>query len=42
LTPASSQPEILNALGQLETLKRVEKSGELFRKEKAKALFPKK
>jgi hypothetical protein len=42
LTPHSSQPEIFNALGQLETLKRVAKSGELFRNEKTKALFPKK
>jgi len=42
LTPYSSQPEIFNAIGQLETLKRVEKSGELFVKEKTKALFPKK
>ena len=42
LTPSSSQPENFNAIGQLETLKRVEKSGELFRNEKAKALFPKK
>ena len=29
LTPASSQPEVFNILGQLETLKRVRKSGEL-------------
>jgi len=29
LTPASSQPEVFNVLGQLETLKRVRKSGEL-------------
>ena len=44
LTPHSSQPEIFNAIGQLETLKRVAKSGELFRNEKTKALnkFPKK
>ena len=42
LTPHSSQPEIFNALGQLETLKRVAKTGELFRNEKTKALFPKK
>ena len=42
LTSSSSQPEIFNAIGQLETLKRIEKSGELFRNEKTKALFPKK
>ena len=29
LTPGSSQPEVFNVLGQLETLKRVTKSGEL-------------
>ena len=29
LTPGSSQPEVYNVLGQLETLKRVRKSGEL-------------
>ena len=29
LTPGSSQPEVFNVLGQLETLKRVKKSGEL-------------
>ena len=29
LTPGSSQPEVFNDLGQLETLKRVRKSGEL-------------
>jgi hypothetical protein len=29
LTPTSSQPEVFNILGQLETLKRVRKSGEL-------------
>jgi len=29
LTPASSQPEVFNILGQLETLKRIRKSGEL-------------
>ena len=42
LTSSSSQSEIFNAIGQLETLKRVEKSGELFHNEKTKALFPKK
>jgi len=35
LTPGSSQPEVFNVLGQLETLKRIRKSGELvFRKDK--------
>ena len=29
LTPGSSQPEVFNVLGQLETLKRIRKSGEL-------------
>ena len=29
LTPGSSQPEVFNVLGQLETLKRVRQSGEL-------------
>ena len=29
LTPGSSQPEVFNVLGQLETLERVKKSGEL-------------
>jgi len=29
LTQGSSQPEVFNVLGQLETLKRVRKSGEL-------------
>ena len=32
LTPGSSQPEVFNVLGQLETLKRVRKSGELLPK----------
>ena len=32
LSPASSQPEVFNVLGQLETLKRVRKSGELLPK----------
>ena len=36
LTPASSQPEVFNDLGQLETLKRVRKSGELLPKGKQK------
>ena len=35
LTPGSSQPEVFNVLGQLETLKRVRQSGELiFSKDK--------
>jgi len=42
LTSHSSQPEIFNAIGQFQTLKRIAKSGELFVKEKTKALFPKK
>jgi hypothetical protein len=29
LTPASTQPEVFNVLGQLETLKRIRKTGEL-------------
>jgi len=36
LTSGSSQPEIFNVLGQLETLKRVRKSGELLPKTKNK------
>jgi len=32
LTPGSSQPEVFNVLGQLETLKRVRQSGELLPK----------
>ena len=36
LTPGSSQPEVFNVLGQLETLKRVRKSGELLPKGKQK------
>ena len=40
LTPGSSQPEVFNVLGQLHTLERVRKSGELLPKgkEKKKAL----
>ena len=34
LTPGSSQPEVFNVLGQLETLKRIRKSGELLPKGK--------
>jgi len=36
LTPGSSQPEVFNVLGQLETLKRVRQSGELLPKGKQK------
>jgi len=36
LTPGSSQPEVFNVLGQLETLKRVRKSGELLPKDQKK------
>ena len=36
LTPGSSQPEVFNVLGQLETLDRVRKSGELLPKGKEK------
>ena len=36
LTPGSSQPEVFNVLGQLHTLERVRKSGELLPKEKEK------
>ena len=36
LTAASSQPEVFNVLGQLETLKRVRKSGELLPQGKKK------
>jgi hypothetical protein len=38
LTPGSSQPEVFNVLGQLETLKRVRKSGELLSKGKKKQI----
>jgi len=39
LTPGSSQPEVFNVLGQLETLKRVRKSGELvYHKHKKKQI----
>ena len=39
LTPGSSQPEVFNVLGQLETLKRIRKSGELvFGKDKKKQI----
>ena len=36
LTAGSSQPEVFNVLGQLETLKRVRKSGELLPQGKKK------
>ena len=36
LTPGSSQPEVFNVLGQLHTLERVRKSGELLPKGKEK------
>jgi len=42
LTPGSSQPEVFNVLGQLETLKRVRKSGELLPHGKKKTLPRKK
>ena len=38
LTPGSSQPEVFNVLGQLETLKRVIKSGELLSSSEQKKL----
>jgi len=42
LTQGSSQPEVFNVLGQLETLKRVRKSGELLPHDKKKTLPRKK
>ena len=36
LTPGTTQPEVFNVLGQLETLKRVRKSGELLPKDQKK------
>jgi hypothetical protein len=36
LNPASSQAEVFNVIGQLETLKRIRKSGELLPKTKNK------
>jgi len=42
LTPGSSQPEIFNVLGQLETLKRVRKSGELLSAKERKLISKKK
>jgi hypothetical protein len=41
LTPGSSQPEVFNVLGQLETLKRVRKSGELLSAKEKKLLSKK-
>ena len=41
LTPGSSQPEVFNVLGQLETLKRVRKSGELLSEKERKLLSKK-
>jgi len=42
LTQGSSQPEVFNVLGQLETLKRVRQSGELLPHGKKKTLPRKK
>ena len=42
LTPGSSQPEVFNVLGQLETLKRVRQSGELLSEKEKKLLSKKK
>jgi len=42
LTPGSSQPEVFNVLGQLETLKRVRNSGELLSEKERKLLSKKK
>jgi hypothetical protein len=36
LTPGTTQPEVFNVIGQLETLKRVRKSGELLPKDQKK------
>jgi hypothetical protein len=41
MTPGSSQPEVFNVLGQLETLKRVRKSGELLSAKEKKLLSKK-
>ena len=41
LTPGSSQPEVFNVLGQLETLDRVRKSGELLNGTKRERLTKK-
>ena len=42
LTSGSSQPEVFNVLGQVETLKRIRKSGELLSAADKKLLFQKK
>jgi len=42
LTQGSSQPEVFNVLGQLETLKRVRQSGELLSEKERKLLSKKK
>ena len=42
LTAGSSQPEVFNVLGQVETLKRVIKSGELLSAKEKKLLYKKK
>ena len=42
LTPGSSQPEVFNVLGQLETLKRVRQSGELLSAKEKNLLSKKK
>lgn len=42
LTPGSSQPEVFNVLGQLDTLERVMKSGELLPKQEEKKKLKKK
>ena len=42
LTPGSSQPEVFNVLGQIQTLKRVIKSGELLSAKERKLLSKKK
>ena len=42
LTAASSQPEVFNILGQIETLKRVRQSGELLSEKEKKLLSKKK
>ncbi len=41
LTPGSSQPEVFNVLGQLHTLERVRKSGELLNGTKRERLTKK-
>ena len=41
LTPGSSQPEVFNAMGQLQTIERVKKSGELKYDKKEEITFGK-